>query len=282
MATKQKGKTILALADEFVEFSKYRQSLKEFNLKLLPLVDSRKACLVSFSNSYVIDSGATDHMTDNPNTFSTFWSHKAPFHVTVANGSTCKIVGSETIKASSSITLSSVLNLPKLAFNLIYVSKLTRGLNCYVMFFLNHCMFHDLATHKVISKGHLFDNVYILDEYEPRFVACLCLYLKHIVDYDILLYLCQRSSIPVSKSSFFGWWSMPICKRSSQHIWSNELLDGLSQPLSLIHSNVRELCPIVFKTRHKYFVTSVDDFSHLLGFILSKVALKCLFTFVLK
>ena len=99
-------------------------------------------------------------------------SYKAPSQVTIANGSTCNIVGSGTVKATSSITLSSVLNLPKLAFNLISVSKLTRDLNCYISFFPNHCLFRNLATHKVIGKGHVIGDLYILDDYEPRFVAC--------------------------------------------------------------------------------------------------------------
>ncbi|KAH0679752.1 hypothetical protein KY284_020837 [Solanum tuberosum] len=70
----------------------------------------------------VIDSGATDHMT-----------------------------GSGTVKPTSSITLSFVLGLPKLAFNLMYVSKLTRDLNCYISFSPDHCLFRDLKTNKVIG-----------------------------------------------------------------------------------------------------------------------------------
>ena len=68
MATNHKGKTILVSADEFAEFSQYRESLKEFT-SVTTLVDSRKACLASSSNNWVIDSGATDHRMGNPNIF---------------------------------------------------------------------------------------------------------------------------------------------------------------------------------------------------------------------
>ena len=56
------------------------------------------------------------------------------------------------VKPTSSITLSSTLSLPKLAFNLISVSKVSRDLNCYISFFPDHCLFCDLKTNKVIVK----------------------------------------------------------------------------------------------------------------------------------
>ncbi|RVW76298.1 Retrovirus-related Pol polyprotein from transposon RE1 [Vitis vinifera] len=93
---------------------------------------------------------ATDHMTGNHKTFSTFRTHSAP-PVTVADGSTYEIKGSGTVKPTSSITLSSVLNLPNLAFNLI----------------------SDLMTKRTFGKGHVSDGLYILDEWVPRPVACV-------------------------------------------------------------------------------------------------------------
>ncbi|RVW66431.1 Retrovirus-related Pol polyprotein from transposon TNT 1-94 [Vitis vinifera] len=59
--------------------------------------------------------------------------------------------GSGTVQPTSSITLSSVLNLPNLAFNLI----------------------SDLMTKRTFGKGHVSDGLYILDEWVPRPVACV-------------------------------------------------------------------------------------------------------------
>lgn len=95
--------------------------------------------------------------------------------MTVVDGSICNIIGSGTVRPTSSIILSSVLGLPKLAFNLMSVSMLTKDLNCYISFFLDHCLFRDLKTNKVIGKGHVSDSLYILDEYwESRFAAYSC------------------------------------------------------------------------------------------------------------
>nr|XP_016463323.1 PREDICTED: uncharacterized protein LOC107786370 [Nicotiana tabacum] len=119
-----------------------------------------------------MDSGATNHMTGNPNMFSSFRSHKAPSPITVVDGSTCSSVGSDIIKPTSSITLSSILCLPNLAFNLISVSKITKDLNCCVAFFSDHCLFLDLKTMQVIGKGYISGDLYILYEWEPCSVAC--------------------------------------------------------------------------------------------------------------
>ncbi|KAK3019401.1 hypothetical protein RJ639_004651 [Escallonia herrerae] len=79
-----------------------------------------------------------------------FRSHSAPSPVTIADGSNYTIEGSRTVKPTSSITLSSVLSLPSLAFNLM----------------------SDLMTKQTVGKGHVSDGLYILDEWVPHSVAC--------------------------------------------------------------------------------------------------------------
>ena len=111
-------------------------------------------------------------MTSNPETFSNFQSHLTLSPVTIVDGSTSKFIGSGTLKPTSYITLSSVLGLPKLAFNLISVSKLTKDLNCCILFFSDYCIFQDLMTKKIIGKGHVSDSLYILDAWVPRSIAC--------------------------------------------------------------------------------------------------------------
>ncbi|RVX08747.1 Retrovirus-related Pol polyprotein from transposon RE1 [Vitis vinifera] len=115
------NKIVTMTAEEFSKYSQYQDALKA-STPVSALAESGKTCLVSSSNKWIIDSGATDHMT-----------------------------GSGTVKPTSSITLSSVLNLPNLAFNLI----------------------SDLMTKRTFGKGHVSDGLYILDEWVPRPVACV-------------------------------------------------------------------------------------------------------------
>lgn len=133
-------------AEEFAIIS-YQKLVKE-PITVNVFTQSNKTCLIASSNKQVIDLGATNHMTGDPNVFSSFQSHKALSPITIADGSTCNSVGYGIVKPTSSITLSSVLSLPMLAFNFISVSKVTKDLNCRN----DYCLFCDLITKWVIGK----------------------------------------------------------------------------------------------------------------------------------
>ena len=90
-----------------------------------------------------------------------------------------------------SIPLTSVLSLPNLSFNLMYVSKLTRALKCYISFFPDFCLFQDLMTKQIIGRGRESGGLYILDPAVPKPIACsvvleLLHHLRHITDWVIL------------------------------------------------------------------------------------------------
>lgn len=83
---------VLILVEEYAKFSQYKESTS-----VNAFAKSDKTCLITSSNKWVIDSSATNHMTGNPNIFSSFQPHKALYPVTVADGSTCNSVGSGTV-----------------------------------------------------------------------------------------------------------------------------------------------------------------------------------------
>ncbi|KAM6572657.1 hypothetical protein CsatA_016737 [Cannabis sativa] len=58
-------KSVLISADEFAKFSRYQETLKSSSSSVTAIADSgnSNACLLSKSSKWVIDSGATDHMT---------------------------------------------------------------------------------------------------------------------------------------------------------------------------------------------------------------------------
>ena len=106
------------------------------------LVGSGKpnTCLISSSSKRFIDSGATYHMTGNFSLFTTFQPHPSTSTVILPDGSTSCVIVSRTVHPPLLITLTSVLSLPQFSFNLIFVSKLTRTLNCNISFFPKYCL----------------------------------------------------------------------------------------------------------------------------------------------
>ena len=152
----------------------HQKSLQFASTSISTLVESGKTntCFIS-SSSWVIDSGAINHMTGNSSLFTTFQSHPSTSTVTLANGSKSCILGLGTIHPTSLITLTSVLSLPQFSFNLISVSKLTRTLNCNISFFPDHYLIQDLSTKRIIGQGCESRGLYILETKVSKFVVVL-------------------------------------------------------------------------------------------------------------
>ena len=121
------------------------------------------SCLAT-SSKWIIDSGATDHMTGNHHLFSSYAPYANPSSITIANGSYTRVLGSRNVTPTPSVSLSSVLNVPDLAFNLLSPSKLTRQLNCFISLFPDHCLIQDLTTKQIIGRGYESGGHYFLDD----------------------------------------------------------------------------------------------------------------------
>ena len=119
------------------QYVPYQKSLKSASTPISTLAefDKTNTCFLSSSSTWVTDSGVTDHMTGNTSLFTTFQSHPTTSTVTLVDGLTSCVLRSETIHLIPLITLTSVMSLPQFSFNLIFVSKLTRTLNCSISFF---------------------------------------------------------------------------------------------------------------------------------------------------
>ena len=52
------------------------------------------------------------------------------------------------------------------------VSKLTRALKCYILFFPDFCFLRDLMTKQIIGRGRKSRGLYILNPVVPRPAAC--------------------------------------------------------------------------------------------------------------
>ena len=108
-------------------------------------------------NIWIIDSGATDHMTPHSSYFSSYNAY-----ITVANGSNTPITGRGNIYLQPSFPLKNVLHVPNLSNNLLSIHKITQDLNCAVTFSHSHCVFQDLATGKTIGLAKEQGGLYYL------------------------------------------------------------------------------------------------------------------------
>ena len=87
-------------AAELARFQLYQDTLRSPSTPITAIAESGNPnkCLVSSSYSeWVIDSGATNHMTGNSSLFSTFQLQPSPSTVILADGSHSCVLGSDTI-----------------------------------------------------------------------------------------------------------------------------------------------------------------------------------------
>ncbi|PRQ16268.1 hypothetical protein RchiOBHm_Chr7g0182361 [Rosa chinensis] len=106
----------------------------------------------NWKDMWIIDSGATDHMTNNPSNI----HHLTPVRrsgVTNANGDSYPITGAGSVTLTKSITLDTVLLVPSLSHNLLSVKQITKQFYCCVILYPWCCIFQDILTGEIIGRG---------------------------------------------------------------------------------------------------------------------------------
>nr|KYP49899.1 hypothetical protein KK1_028398 [Cajanus cajan] len=111
---------------------------------------------------WVLDSGASDHLTGNVSLFPNLSSPKTPHHITLADGSKVQVTGIGQISPLPSLPLKSVLLVPGYPFNLNSISKLTRSLNCVITFTSDSFLIQDRSTGQTIGAGSESHGLYYL------------------------------------------------------------------------------------------------------------------------
>jgi hypothetical protein len=117
-----------------------RQSLVTHQpLTLVNLALSCSSSQVGDRSSWVVDSGASDHMTFDDRDF----VEKTPpqcMCVANANGVLSSVTGAGTVNLSLTLSLTHCLLLSSLSHKLLSVSQVTTALNCVVLMYSMFCL----------------------------------------------------------------------------------------------------------------------------------------------
>ena len=90
---------------------------------------------------WIIDSGASKHVTGLHNTFTSYTPYIHSETIQIADGTSKPIHGIGSVECTSSMNLSSVLHVPSFPVNLLSVSSAIDQLKCMVVFDENSCLF---------------------------------------------------------------------------------------------------------------------------------------------
>jgi len=110
-------------------------------------------------NDWILDSGATDHMTFDVTDFS---QQSPPRQTSIANanGDISSVPGPGIVMISLALSLSHTLLVPSLSHKLLFVSQITKALNCVVLIYPMFCLIQDILTKEIIGRGTEMGGLY--------------------------------------------------------------------------------------------------------------------------
>lgn len=112
------------------------------------------------TTSWIIDSGATDHMCNGLRLMHTIHSIDKPIFVTLPTCELVKVTLLGSVNISPDLTLVDVLYTPSFKFNLLSISKVTSTTPCSVVFNAHGCEFQDQTVKKQIASGEILGGLY--------------------------------------------------------------------------------------------------------------------------
>ncbi|KAK2414409.1 myosin-16 [Trifolium repens] len=233
-------------------------------------------CDVIPKNAWILDSGATNHMTFDSTLLSSYTSPSSIPYITVADGSHARVVGIGNIDLQPSLKLQSMLHVPTLSNNLISIRRLTRDRNCKVTFFASHCVFQDLNSGQTIGIAKEKEGLYYFSDEPggPKVLSSSLLsessssasqiWLQHKrlghPPFSLIKSMYPELFLRHSVESF----KCDVCEFAKHHRVSfSPNFNKSVEPFNIIHSDVWGPAPTSNVSGAKWFVSFIDDCTRL-------------------
>ena len=97
-------------------------------------------CFKSSADLWIIDSGASNHITFNKSSLTNIQTMSYPMLVSLPNGYKVKVIESGDVVITSDIVLHNVLYVPSFKYNLVSVHSLTLSMRSVVLFTSISCL----------------------------------------------------------------------------------------------------------------------------------------------
>jgi hypothetical protein len=217
---------------------------------------------------WLLDSGATDHMTFDLADLSHYSSPRRT-SIANANGVVSPVTGAGSVTLSPSLQLSNTLLVPSLSHKLLSVSQITTDLNCVVLIFADFCLIKDILTNEIIGRGTKRGGLYYMEDFsvgrahhvssslssKTRQIWLWHRRLGH-PSFEYLRHLFPDLFSDVETSEL----NCDTCILAKSHRATYSLSMNKSDiPFALIHSDVWGPSPVSIVSGVRWFVTFVDD-----------------------
>ena len=236
-------------------------------------------------DTWIIDSGASDHMTYDKSYFTILSPPPVPY-VTNANGEAFPVLGKGSVRVTSTIVLQNVLYVPALSHHLISVPQMNTEAKCSVTFFPMYVIFQDLLTGELIGRGYLRGRLFHLDQTyageKPGAPSRTALISTSDKLSEVWLWHRRlgHSSFSVMKKSMPNLFisvdeSLLCCEtcvlgKSHRSTYSPSTSNKRIIPFELIHSDVWGPSQESIVSGMRYYVSFIDDCTRLSWIVLLK------------
>ena len=173
-----------------------------------------------------------------------------------------------------SLPLTSVLYTLECPFNLISISKITRTLDCSIIFSDKFVTLQDQSTWKTISIGRESQGLYHLT-LQSSSAVCISTNAPLLIHSRLGHPSLSKFQKMVPHFSNFSSLTCESCQlgKHTRVPFPQRLNNRAKSPFELVHTDVWGPCRTAFTLGFQYFVTFIDDYSRCTWLFLMKIEL---------
>nr|KYP36109.1 Retrovirus-related Pol polyprotein from transposon TNT 1-94 [Cajanus cajan] len=237
---------------------------------------------LSHTTPWIIDSGATDHITTSIDLFFKY-SEIKPLNINLPNGSIVQAHFSGSIQLSPDFVIHDVLFVPNFSFNLLSLPKLLLTAPCRVIFsnqFSNIlCQIQDMNTLKMIGSANLKEGLFHLDIGKERRsstnnATATPINNSNLWHFRLGHLSSNRLNVLNQQFPFISKHSNEVCDvchfAKQKKLSYSPSSSRVSKIFDLIHMDIWGPFSKASIHGHKYFLTILDDFSRYTWVVLLK------------
>ena len=266
---------VILTPSEYEEYLRLTQATKSSSIASVAQTGNVSACLTHSSPPWILNIGASDHISSNKDIFSSLTFPSPLPTITLANGSQTITKGIDSVCPLPSLPLTFVLYVPNFPFNLISISKLTRDLHCVLTFSNNSVTLQDRRMGKTIGIGHesqgLFHHNSLLCSTACTSTEAPLLLYSHLSHPSLSKF---RKLVPhFSSLSSLECESCQLGKHTLV-LFPKRLDPRTKSPFELVHTDVWGPSRSTSTLGFRYFVTFINDYSRCIWLFLMKTRVK--------
>lgn len=235
------------------------------------------------SSNWIIDSGATDHMTHDASLFCRKRRLNKVLEVGLPDGNCSYVHEVGDVILECGIMLTNVLLVPTFTYNLLSIGQLLVDGKVHVEFTSTECIFsHSNSPHQILAKGQKLRGLYFLNSnvlgssmkpfFKNSFASHTSTSNLHIMHARLgHVSLSKMKHIPECQCSHLNEYFCEVCVYAKHHKSSfPRSLSRASQCFDLIHLDLWGPYKVKTILGASYFLTILDDHS------------RCTWTFLLQ